>query len=331
MNIKNRFKARLALCAVLIVSQIGFLAFNFFPGRRAKAPVKMQTWQPLSERSLEEREKIVATFFALDDFDIKPASSDSKFVTIPRAVKWMEQMIVSTTVSLDKEGDETADDAKSKDAKTPVDAGSINLHVTSISVSAYETEKMPEGNLISMKEKILSRDAYETENGNQRPPFQIHFVGRYTVNVKEDALQSIARTMIFDGKLQLNLTADVPHWLVPTRQVAIGETWVQLGVNPDSVANKAPRPEVVGTVNRLVTFEGRQAAEISSTSTGYDFSRGPAVPPKKRIEERLCYFDLETGEPLWYECKSKDEGQTGSVIRGFNQILNNHFVRTIEK
>jgi hypothetical protein len=151
------------------------------------------------------------------------------------------------------------------------------------------------------------------------------------VDEKENALVKTQKALQVNGQPQLILHSDVPQWLVPKRKLAIGETWVQVGAHPKGVPDTAPRPEVVRTLNRLVIFEGRQAAEIASKSIYYDFSPGQQGTHVKRQEETLAYLDLETGEPLWYESKDRNDLESSSVVRGCNQIFAKHLIQTPQK
>jgi hypothetical protein len=317
-------KAKIAAILILIVANGAY--FYWVRMRRPALPAHMQPWQPLAERTPEEREQFVASSLALDNFDVKPLAMESKFVTIPRPEEWREQMIIST--SYVGEGPaKDADDQTIKVSQLPWRAELIKIKIISIAASRYETVPTPEPEIILMKTKMISRDGYFSKNGIQVPLGEMVVVGRYHVNEKKDTLHKVEGAMQINQIPQVTHTSDVPLWLLPKRKLPLGETWEQIGAHPVGVPDTAPRPKAIRTLNRLVMFEDRRAAEISTTSTFYDFSPGPEATPLKHEEESLVYLDLETGEPLWYEAKDKDDREFESVVRGCNQIFTQHLIR----
>jgi hypothetical protein len=146
------------------------------------------------------------------------------------------------------------------------------------------------------------------------------------VDEKENTLVKTHKAIEFNQLRIPVFENDIPRWLVPKRALGIGETWVQVGVLPKGAADTAPRPQVVRRLNRLVLFEGRRAAEVSSTATSVDLGlKGSYVQSK---EGSLFYLDLETGEPLWYESKAEDDQKLDVIFRGCNQIFNKHLLWT---
>lgn len=341
-------KVKIALCATFILLN----AFVYLYARRDTAskqpPVKVIS---LAECSLEEREEFVTAAFAQADFHITPLAADSESVAIPRPMKWLEQMILSTDVvntePAERESDETKKDSASKESKLPWRAGAIRIKIKSILVAAYETATIDDtapaedailadkivpadkaNSILLVKERLISRDAYMTKNGIEVPVLEMLGLSRYYLDHTDNTLLTSQKAVQVNGRPQMVFQADVPQWLVPARKIAIGETWVQLGAHPRGVPSTAPRPEAVRTLNRLVMFEGRRAAEISAMSTFYDFTPGPQRTHTKRMETSLTYLDLETGEPLWYEARGKDDREAESVVRGCNQIFTKHLIRT---
>jgi hypothetical protein len=321
-------KVKVIAISLLVGANVAY--FVWFRVRGPELPASMQEWVPLEERKFEERQEIVATYFALSQFDVQPYVGESKFVTIPRADHWLEQMIVSRNLAFALSDFKAPTDSKATDSTPPWGAGPANYRVVSVNVSEVKQVKLPEANLVLMDEKVLCRDSCWTKNGIIVPGIQIHAVGRYTVDVAKDKLESVQWATVVDGSIRAGYVNYIPHWLVPTRKLAIGETWAQVGVSLLTASKEVLLPKVEGKVNRLVTFEGRPAVEISSTATSIDYSNGADLPPVTHVEKRLCYFDLETGEPLWFEAQSRDSSNVESVTRGFNQKLSRHLIRTTE-
>jgi hypothetical protein len=290
-------------------------------------------WIPLEERTTEEREEIVATCFVEDKFDIRPLKSDVKTFTVPRAKHWYEQMVVSTSVKVSEEALKASTGVKVKEnaLSAPWGKGPVTLKVVSMCVSEVELHRIDGSDLAVIKEKVLSRDSCWTKNGITVPGLQVDSVGEYTLDTTANKLESLGRASVVNGVVHMAFVYDVPIWLLPAREFTVGETWVQFGPNFPLAPKEDALPKVESTVKRLVVFEGRRAVEIVSTSTYNDYSRGIDVPVVRRVEERHCYFDLETGEPLWSERRSKDGSSVDLVIRSFSQSLKKHLIRTTEK
>jgi|GEM_PF-2208458 len=336
---------KVKIAALIFMVAANLVYFLLLRERRTNVPAHMQPWQPLAQRTPEEREQAVASSLALDGFDIKPLAIESKFVMIPWPEIWWEQMVISTSfinVGPGKdEEDETTGDSTSADSKLPWRSGAINVKIISIAAKKYETKRTPgtertpwpirsspETPIILMKERLISRDGYMSRNGIQVTLAEMVVNTRYFVNEKEHTLQRVQGAMMVNRIPRSTNMSDVPLWLLPKRKLALGETWMQLGALPRGTPDTTSRPKIVRTLNRLVMFEDRRAAEISSTSTLYDFSPGSEASHRKHETEDLVYLDLETGEPLWYESKDKDDPEFEAVVRGCNQIFTKHLIRT---
>jgi len=246
-------------------------------------------------------------------------------------VKWFEEIIISTNYASPQVNEQGGKKSPGNDSKLPWHGGPVDVAMRSVSLVAYKSEPGPKSNQVLVKETQVGVDTHLMKNGIEVPTTELLAVGKYFVDDNNNKLLTTQRAVQINGQAQPRYQADVPHWLVPARKLAVGETWVQHGAHPDGIPVTAPLAEVARKLNRLVVFEGRRAAEIVTTATCYEFVPGPVVSHVKRQEQTLCYLDLETGEPLWFESKDQGEREFRSVVRGCNQIFVKHLIRTKQK
>ena len=325
-------KVKVALVVPFVIANLAYFYWVVMRRQAVPAPAAMQKWQPLAERTSEERNQLVASAFALNHFNIKPLATESPSVRIPRPKRWREQMIASTkyvNAGSSEKGAHDTDkgEAQFKGSQLPWRAGAISTDMTAVLVAAYETVELPDETRVLIKEKWIGRDMCFTKDGIHVPVLQLFAAGRYYLDDETNKVLETQRVIQVNDARRAMSISDVPHWLVP-KEIVIGERWEQVGTNPTGSPDTAPQSKVVGTANRLVMFEGRRAAEIATTSTYYFYPLGPDAPSLERMHEQLTYLDLETGEPLWYEGKDKGDREIESTVRGCNQNLTKHLLRT---
>lgn len=311
--------------AFVVVLNI-FLGYAWY--QRADAPKFSGTDRPhvwtltLSERTAKDREQALQAAFPLADFEIKPLDEVREAV-IPRPVKWFEEVVLSTEFD-----NPFVSQPNRNESKELVSSGSRRFAFKSISKVSYESEERQALNQVLVREKSVGLDIYMSQSGIEVPSSGLISVGKYLIELKENALLSVQKAVHLNGKAQPTYEVGVPHWLVPSRKLMVGETWVQRGVLTEGMPSSAPSTEASRTLSRVVIFEGRLAAEIKSIATTYEYVSVPTTQYVSHEVKTLSYLDLETGEPLWFETKSDGEWQSKSVIRGCNQIFVKHLIQT---
>lgn len=324
-------KIKAAIAILLVINVVYLVSIRT---RRANAPKLTDPLTPrewnltLSERTPEDREQVLSAAFALSDFEIKPLNEEGD-ILIPRPMKWFEEIVITTHYqSAPSGGHETSE---KNNSRLPWRGGPVNVAMKSLSLVAYESEPGPKAEQVVVKEKLVGIDNFISKNGIEVPATELFAVGRYFLDDKKYVLLATQKAVQINGQAVPRYQADVPHWLVPQKKFVVGETWVQHGALPEGIPSTSPVPEALRKLNRLVLFEGRRAAEIESSSTFYDFIPGPVTSHAKRKERTVCYLDLESGEPLWFESKSESEKESGAVVRGCNQIFVKHLIRAKPK
>lgn len=342
---------KVVIVLMVIVGHLAFYAWlHQRRNDRAALPPRMQKWQPFAERSPEERAEASETLFTLDKFDVQPLTPDSEAIAIPRPVDWYEQMIIAAGEP--ENMPTTAEEVTYADVVWR--GATIRGELMSITLAHYETgpaedpdneseqdkseqgeteqelpaEADPEADplLIRITERLVSRDWYVARYGSPKTISRLIEAGRYYLNVQENTLDKVEKAIMTDDDASINYTSEVPHWLLPLRELALGESWEQSGAISPVASEGDPRPTTTRTLNRLVLFEGRRAAEIASSSTFYDYSPAHDPSPLRHTEESLMYVDLETGEPLWFERTDTDHRGFEVLIRGCNQIFKKQLI-----
>lgn len=326
---------RIKITLLCLVVAANIAVFAGFRWRRESMPNSMKRWKPFADQTVQEREEVIASAFALSDFDIQPLATESDSVTIPFPEKWYEQAVILTSITSGLRSKIKVPESTENATLKPYRA-----ELTSIAVMSYETapvDKTPMdetpmdealqevvADTILVKEKMVSQDAYLAAGHIPIPMMQFIAAGRCYLDKKDKTPLQTHAAIVINGNVSNSYTAVVPHWLFPERELAIGETWVQVGCHPVGVPRSAPAPEITRTLKRLVMFEGRRAAEIFSTAICYDYAPTSEGTHTKRAEKSVVYVDLETGEPLWFEAKS--EGGISSLVRGCNQTFKKHLI-----
>src|SRR5579864_7745825 len=132
MTMKNT-RIKVVVVGLLVAANIAFLVWVRL--RRADVSVakEKRTWQPLAERTPEDRAQLLDSTFALAEFDVKPLPAEREPVTIPRPKKWREEVIFSTTYAnagpAEVQDGSPAKDSRSDDPKLPWRAGRLNINV----------------------------------------------------------------------------------------------------------------------------------------------------------------------------------------------------------
>ena len=312
-------------------------------------------WKPLAERTSAQRERFAEAAFALEEFDVQDLDGDPGPVTFPVPEFWREQSILFADVSEeafvaaigDASKVEVAEDRDSSYGKElPWKTEKVRLRVVSIDVALTEATDPPaadgdSGDLL-MKRRTVSRDTFTSRNGLPAPIADMLSVERFYVDVDNRESLRTKKAFRLNGLTSMNHVSEMPAWLMPKGEFAVGQSWTQTGGLPEDVpaetAATAPRPSAERTLLRVVMFEGRRAAEILSTSRVHEFglSRMGGQPAgvgvrndalRERSETTRMFVDLETGEPLWFESRLADDSGD-IVVRGCNQRLRDHLIQT---
>jgi hypothetical protein len=323
MSVKNRKTVLLLL----------FIAANacvfWFRSRTSELPVGMRSWVLLQDQSADERQRLVDLCFDLGDFEVRPYVGDVNHVTIPRASHWYEQMIVVVGGAAVQHFGE-AIGAKLQ-GKSTLDASLAQFSVVAINRSEVTQSPLPDRVGVRLTEKMLCCDACLVKSGISAPGGYFDAVTRFDFDVTADKLVAVERAVVVNGEVFGVGASSIPYWMVPTRQLAIGESWSQVGVSVQTSSTTSMAPSVEGRVARIVVFEGRRAAEVLSTATCLWSLDGVESHTVNLVEERRCFFDLESGEPLWFQVTGTSNRGFDVLARGCNQLFSRHLIRTTDR